>query len=43
MPIVASLAIIPLAAGAPPAGAPVWAAGFGVGAIAWGIGRWSVG
>ncbi len=43
MPVVASFAIIPVAAGAPPAGLPVWAAGLGVSAITWGIGRWTVG
>jgi hypothetical protein len=43
LPLVASLAIIPLAAGAPPAGWLVWAAGFAAAIIAWGIGRWLVG
>jgi hypothetical protein len=43
MPVVASFAIIPLAAGAPPAALPVWAAGLAVAAITWGIGRWAVG
>jgi len=43
LPVGASFAIIPLAAGAPPAELPVWAAGLGVATIAWGIGRWAVG
>jgi hypothetical protein len=43
MPIVASLAIIPWAAGAPVADWPIWAAGTGGAALGWGVGRWIVG
>jgi len=43
MPLAASLAIIPWAAGAPGAEWPIWAASIGGAALGWGVGRWIVG